>query len=75
MVGRISENGTSLTRLVEDRVRRTTHNRVRGLAVEEVRGRLVLWGHVSTQHTRQLALQGALEVVSGDDFDSRITVG
>jgi hypothetical protein len=69
-----SDGGSSITQLVEDRVRHTTHNRVRDLAVEEVLGRVVLRGRVSTQHTRQLALQGALEVVPVDLFDSRITV-
>jgi hypothetical protein len=75
MVGRNTDGGTVLSRLVENRVRQTTHNRVRDLTVEEVLGRVVMRGHVSTQHTRQLALQGALEVISGDRCDSQITVG
>jgi hypothetical protein len=70
-----SELPVSLVRQVEDRVRKTTHNRVRDLAVEEIHGRVVVRGKVSNQHTKQLALQAALELLSGDRFRSYITVG
>lgn len=65
---------TSLLEMVETRVRQSTHNRIRNLAVEEVRGRFVVSGQVASQHMKQLALHGALELLSGDQFASEITV-
>ena len=69
-----TECGWTLIQKVEDRVRRTTHGRIRGLAVEEVQGRVFIRGEVPSHHTRQLALQGALELLSGDQCRSYITV-
>ena len=62
-----------LVRQVEDRVRKTTHNRIRDLAVEEVQGRVVVRGKASSHHTKQLALHGALELLSSDRFSAEIT--
>ncbi len=74
MVGHTSEFAPSLASAVEARVRQSTHNRVRNFVVEEVQGRLILSGLVSTQHTKQLALQGALDLLPGNAFDARIVV-
>ncbi len=65
----------ALTEQVETRVRQATHDRIRGLSVEEIRGRVVIRGTSATYHTRQLALQGALEVLAGDRLSAEITVG
>ncbi len=65
---------SSLVALVEERVRQTTHNRVRNLSVAEVEGRFVVAGQVSSHHTKQLALHGALELLSGEQFASEIVV-
>ena len=64
----------SLIEQVETRVRQTTHDRVRGLAVEEVHGRVVIRGRVETYHAKQLALHGALELLPGDRLDDEIAV-
>ncbi len=56
------------------RVRRSTHDRIRNLSVVEAEGRFVVSGEVSSQHMRQLALHGALEVLSGEQFASKIVV-
>jgi hypothetical protein len=74
MVG-TTENGVSLTQLVESRIRESTHGRIRDLQVEEIQGEWVVSGHVPSHHTRQLALHGALELLSCDHFTARITVG
>jgi hypothetical protein len=65
----------TLAQLVESRVRESTHGRIRNLEVEEVQGRVVVRGQVPSHHTKQLALHGALEVLPGDRFSSKITVG
>jgi hypothetical protein len=66
---------TSLAREVESHVRHYTHGRIRNLVVEEDAGGLVMVsGEVRTWHAKQLALQGALELLSGDRFRERITV-
>jgi hypothetical protein len=70
-----SGNDITLAQQVESRVRESTHGRIRNLQVEEVQGRLVLRGWVPSHHTKQLALQGALELLSGDRFSAFITVG
>jgi hypothetical protein len=67
--------GKTLTEQVESRVRQCTHNRIRNLTVEEVQGRVVVCGQAASYHTKQLALQGALELLSGDRFSANITVG
>ena len=47
----------------------------RNLEVEEVQGHFVVRGRVPSHHTKQLALQGALELLSGDRCSAFITVG
>lgn len=69
------EDGMTLTERVESRVRESTYGRIRNLFVEEIQGRVVVRGHAPSHHTKQLALHGALEVLSGDRFCSKITVG
>ncbi|HEY2159236.1 MAG TPA: hypothetical protein VGH33_26650 [Isosphaeraceae bacterium] len=64
----------SLIALVEERIRQSTHNRIRNLSVAEVEGRLVVAGQVSSHHTKQLAHHGALELLSCDQFASEIIV-
>ena len=64
----------TLGEMVAARVRQSTHNRIRNLSVEEVQGRFVVGGQVASQHMKQLALHGALELLSGDQFASNITV-
>jgi hypothetical protein len=70
----IAADNASLLVLVAERVRQTTHNRIRNLTVEEIEGRFVVGGQVASQHMKQLALQGALELLSGEQFAARITV-
>jgi len=70
-----SESDKTLTQQVETRVLRSTHGRIRDLSVEEIQGRVVVRGHVPSHHMKQLALQGALELLSGDRFCANITVG
>ena len=65
----------SLIDRVETRVRESTHGRIRNLSVEEVGGQVVVRGQVPSHHTRQLALHGALELLSGNRFSALITVG
>lgn len=64
-----------LAEQIAARVRQSTHGRIRNLSVEDVRGHVVLRGEVPSHHTRQLALHGALELLSGDRFSAMITVG
>ncbi|WP_406695420.1 hypothetical protein V5E97_30795 [Singulisphaera sp. Ch08] len=70
-----SDSLMTLMEQVESRVRQSTHGRIRNLLVEEVQGRLVIRGQAPSHHARQLALHGALELLSGDRFSSVITVG
>ena len=65
----------TLIQRIETRVRESTHGRIRNLSVEEIKGQVVVRGQVPSHHTRQLALHGALELLSGDRFSSKITVG
>ncbi len=65
----------TLAEQIEIRVRESTHGRIRNLSVEEIKGHVVVRGQVSSHHTRQLALHGALELLSGDRFSAMITVG
>jgi hypothetical protein len=66
---------TSLAQEVESHVRQYTHGRIRNLVVEEdTRGMVLVSGEVRTWYAKQLALQGALELLSGDQFREHITV-
>ena len=69
------EPHADLAKLIELRIVQSTHGRIRNLTVEEVQGRVVARGKAPSHHTRQLALQGALEILSGERFSSLITVG
>ena len=64
----------SLIEKIVDRVRESTYNGIRNLSVEEIQGRIVVGGQVASQHMKQLALHGALELLSGDQFASEIVV-
>ena len=65
----------SLAQRVQTRVMESTYGRIRNLQVEEFQGRVLVRGQVPSYHTKQLALHGALELLSGDRFCSHITVG
>ena len=65
----------TLAQLVETRIRKSTHGRIRDLKVEEIQGQVIAHGNVPSHHTRQLALHGALEILSCDRFSAQITVG
>jgi hypothetical protein len=66
----------SLAQQVATRVRQSTHGRIRNLSVQEVEGQvIVISGQVPSRHTKQLALHGALELLSSDHFAERITIG
>ena len=69
------ESALSLVERVEALVRRTTHGRIRGLAVEEIQGRFMIRGQVPSHHTKQLALHAALELLPSESFCAQITVG
>lgn len=63
------------TTLVEMRIRESTHGRIHGLCVEDIQGTVTVRGRVPSHHTKQLALLGALELLSGDELNAQITVG
>ena len=65
----------SLIEQIAARVRQSTHGRIRNLSVEDIRGHVFVRGQVPSHHTRQLALHGALELLSGDRCSAMITVG
>lgn len=65
----------TLSERVADRVLKMTYGRIRGLAVEEVQGSVVVRGQVPSHHVRQLALQAALEILPVDRCQPFITVG
>jgi len=69
------ETGPSLAERVESKVRQSTHGRIRNLIVEEIQGQVIVSGQAPSRHTKQLALHGALELLSGDRFAERITIG
>ena len=65
----------SLTTEVEARVRQETCGRIRDLTVREDHGRILIRGRTPTHHAKQLALQGALQLLPGDRLRVEITVG
>ena len=71
----MSPQKPTLIQQIEARVRESTYGRIKNLSVEEVKGQVVVRGQVPSHYTRQLALQGALELLSCDRFSSMITVG
>jgi hypothetical protein len=64
----------SLIEQVESRVRQTTHDRIRDLTVREERGRILVRGQAPTQYAKQLALFGALQLLTCDRLRTEITV-
>ncbi len=68
-------SGPSLAERVENRVRQFTHGRIRNLVVQEVQGQVIVSGQAPSRHTKQLAMHGALELLSGDRFAEKITIG
>jgi hypothetical protein len=66
---------SSLALLVESKVKQTAYGRIRNLVVEEIQGLVVVSGQAPSRHVKQLALQGALELLSADRFAEKITVG
>jgi hypothetical protein len=70
-----SDARPSLAQQVEAKVRQLTHGRIRNLVVTEEQGQVMVSGQVSSRHAKQLALHGALELLSGDCFSENITIG
>ncbi len=75
MILNAPEARTSLAQQVEARVRQFTHGRIRNLVVKEERGQVIVSGQVPSRHAKQLAMHGALELLSGECFAENITVG
>jgi hypothetical protein len=67
--------GASLVQRVETKVRQLTHGRIRNLLVQEVEGQVIVSGQAPSRHAKQLALHGALELLSGERFAENITIG
>ena len=68
------EMSTGLAERVERNVRQTAYGRIRNLVVEVIHGQVVVSGQAPSRHVKQLALQGALELLSGECFAERITI-
>jgi hypothetical protein len=66
---------SGLAQRVESNVRQTAYGRIRNLVVEVIHGRVVVSGQAPSRHVKQLALQGALELLSSECFAERITIG
>ena len=64
-----------LVERIEAKVRLLTHGRIRNLVVQEIQGQVIVSGQAPSRHAKQLALHGALELLSGDRFAERITIG
>jgi hypothetical protein len=75
MIGDGLEVVPSLAKRVEARVRQSSHGRIRNLVVEEVQGHVIISGQAPSRHAKQLAMQGALELLSGEMFAEKITIG
>ena len=71
----MTPSNPSLIQQIETRIRQSTHGRIKNLSVEEIKGQVIVRGQVPSHHTRQLALHGALELLSGERFSAMITVG
>jgi hypothetical protein len=70
-----SDARPSLAQQVETKVRQFTHGRIRNLVVKVVQGQVFVSGQVPSRHAKQLAMHGALELISGDCFSENITIG
>ncbi len=76
MVAAIVKHDTaSLSERVAQRIREMTYGRIQDLAVEEISGNVVVRGVVKSHHIRQLALEGALELIESDRCRPFIRVG
>lgn len=75
MILNASDVRPSLAQQVEAKVRQLTHGRIRNLVVREERGQVIVSGQVPSRHAKQLAMHGALELLSGECFAENITVG
>jgi hypothetical protein len=64
----------SLAQRVETKVRQWAHGRILNLTVEEVQGQVIISGVAPSRHAKQLALHGALELLSCDRFAEKITI-
>jgi hypothetical protein len=70
-----TDAGSNLAQQVEARVLQHTHGRIRNLIVKDVQGQVIVSGQAPSRHAKQLALHGALELLSGDCFSDEITIG
>jgi len=71
----VTDTGPSLVERIESKVRQLTHGRIRNLVVQEIQGQVIVSGQAPSRHAKQLALHGALELLPGDRFLERITIG
>jgi hypothetical protein len=72
----MESSATFLARNLEERIQVCTNRRVRNLAIEFRSGRIVLLGHTSTYHVKQLALHGLLATLPAPwPIENAITVG
>jgi hypothetical protein len=70
----VADGTRELAGRIEARIRTRTHGRVRGLRVELTDEALVLLGVAPTQYTKQLALDGALDLSASLPVWNRIVV-
>lgn len=75
MIFDVSDARPSLVQQVEAKVRLLTHGRIRNLVVKEERGQVTVSGQVPSRYAKQLAMHGALELLSGECFSEKITIG
>ena len=75
MALKLPDIGPTLVERIEAKVRQLTHGRIRNLVVQEIQGQVIVSGQAPSRHAKQLALHGALELLSGDCFSERITIG
>jgi hypothetical protein len=75
MIGDGVDVPLTLAKRVETKVRQLTHGRIRNLDVKEVQGQVIVSGQAPSRHTKQLAMHGALELLSGEMFAEKITIG
>jgi hypothetical protein len=65
----------SLAQRVETNVRQISYGRIRNLVVEEIHGQVIVSGQAPSRHVKQLALHGALELLTSERFAEKITIG
>ncbi len=66
---------TPLLSQLESTLRKATHDRIRGLAVDLVEGQVRIRGRFPCQHTRQLALHAALGLLPTELLSTEFIVG